>query len=178
MAKWLLEKRRKTKTKIPAKAGRAQRESRPAYISPSSLGSRLAPEPGGLDVSLGVGETGGGVHSPAGGKSPVRVIGSHLPAASADFKPGHSLLETRRKGISQRAPIPGVGLGLGAGATGQPSHPGPLGWLQPGQRSASALQQAFPGADFYVNPEGDRVRAAHFARFLLLVKGGTCIFLG
>lgn len=156
--------------KSQAKAGRAQRETCPVYISP------------GLGVALGPGAhlwggTGGGVRSRAGVKGSARGAGSRLPTASADSKSGHSLLRTKRKGISQtRHRVRGWAcLGRGAGAKGQPSpYPPPPTrpsevaptWRRMGFRLVSDLS-----SDRFLGKSGRRANAtAHLARSLELAE--------
>lgn len=70
------------------------------------------------------------------------ATGSCLPTASADWKPGHSLVQTQRKGISQAQHLGGGGWVLARKAS--PSTPTPLGRLQVVRAWASALSQTRP----------------------------------
>lgn len=137
-------------------------------------GSRLAPEPGGFHLWGG---TGGGVHSPADGRSSARGTGSHLPTSFCGFEiRTQPPPDKKERHFPNTAPSPGVGLGLGAGAKGPssphpiPPHPRPSEvaptWRRMGFRLVSDLS-----SDRFLGKSGRRSdAAAHLARSLELAK--------
>lgn len=115
-----ISKKEKNKNKNRSKS-RPCSERHARLTGHQALARALGPRAEGL-TSGGRTGPGRGVRSLSG------ATGSCLPTASADWKPGHSLVQTQRKGISQAQHLWGGGWVLARKAS--PSTPTPLGRLQ------------------------------------------------